>query len=108
MYLIYGLYRLNFDDNNIFDEQVCDKIPNGNVLVENFHLMLLDNFETGIAQFNDQCVLVNFLYESHAECIADLMNATDNSFGYLIEIQSAFIGVHRRFQRISRSSRPTL
>jgi hypothetical protein len=86
MYLVQRLYRLNFDDNNIFDQQVGDEIPNHNVLISNFLPVLLDNFETDIAQFNDQRVFVNFLDEPHSERIADLMNATYDSFGDLIEM----------------------
>jgi hypothetical protein len=57
---------------------------------------LLCRLNPGLSEFYRERVLLNLFKKSGSEDIADLMHATDNSFGDLVQPRSAFIGVHRR------------
>ena len=83
--IIQSLNRFDFDDNAILDQYVRNEIPNQDIFIANFNLMLLGNLETVLAELKDQSIFIYLLQESSSQNVADLMNAADNLFGYLIE-----------------------
>ena len=83
--IIQSLDRFHFDDDAILDEDVRNEIANQDTLIANFNPLLLSDLETDLAEIVDQGIFIYLLEESSSQRVADLMNAADNLFGYLIE-----------------------
>jgi len=55
---------LQFDEDDVFDEQVDSIFPDHDPIVSNDHGMLLRDGEAGLAELVHQCVFIDLLKES--------------------------------------------
>ena len=73
--------RLQFDQYQIVNKQVCKEFPNNNTVKHYFNGVLLDHPMAVLAQQMSIGVLVDLFNKTNTKCIANLERIADNFFG---------------------------
>ena len=74
-----------FDDECLFDYEVCLKVTDDFAVVCDGDWMLLFDGESGLGEFYSQGVFVDFFEESFAELVVDAVGAADDLFGECVD-----------------------
>ena len=71
-------YGLEFEDDGVFDNDVCGVIADQLVLVIDFDLFFVFGMAAGFFQFDQEGILVDDLEEAETEGVMDLVGALDD------------------------------
>ncbi len=63
-------YRLQFNQNSIIHQQICEEFPNDNSIEHHLNRMLLNYSMSILAQQMSISIFVHFLYKSNSKGIA--------------------------------------
>ena len=96
MHVIQSFCHFEFDQNCRFDKQIGGEFTDDHTVIPYLNRVLLANLEARLAELVSQSVLVDLFEKTGAEFVGDPVDTPDDLPGELIQLQSAFICVHRR------------
>lgn len=71
--------RLQFNDDRVLDNEICDVLTHDYSVVVNGKPVLLQRGQPRLPEFVGECILIDFLEESRTKCVVNGIGTPNNA-----------------------------